>query len=425
MSAPSPAPNPAPVPFSDLIRTFGRIGCLSFGGPAAQIALMEEELVTRRRWLDHDGFLRALSFCMLLPGPEAMQLATYAGWRLRGAWGGVIAGALFVLPGALVIFALAALYISYGAQPLVQAAFLGIQATVIVIVIGALRKLAAKALNGREGSVIALSAFAAIFALGVPFPVIILAAAAYGALTAGAGAAPPHTAVTRPQPALFLGTAALWGLPIAALWVAGAGFLLTLALFFSQLAIVTFGGAYAVLAYMTQTVVQELGWISTDAMIDALGLAETTPGPLILVTQFVGILAGHAIGGWPLAIVAGLLTLWVTFLPCFLWIFAGAPYLERLTSAPRIAAALRAVTAAVVGVIANLSIWFALHVVFDTVAETHFAWAAIPVPELSSLRLEAVALTLLAAALILWRGVALPLCLAICAGAALLVAVVV
>lgn len=389
------------VSYHALFQTFGRIGCLSFGGPAAQIALMEDELVSRRGWLTADGFLRALSFCMLLPGPEAMQLATYAGWRLRGVGGGLLAGTLFVLPGALVIFALAALYIGYGAQPLVQETFLGVQATVIIIVVAALRKLAAKALNGREGMVLAALAFVAIFALGLPFPLIILVAGVFGYVTASAGTTPESEVSERPNRPVIATLAALWGLPVLALWGLGATFLFTIALFFSQLAVVTFGGAYAVLAYMTQTVVQEQGWIATEDMIAALGLAETTPGPLILVTQFVGILAGHAVGGWPLAIAAGLLTLWVTFLPCFLWIFAGAPYIEQLTQAPRIAAALRAVTAAVVGVIANLSLWFALHVFFSDVNGLPFAMGELPVPALASFQPLALLYAALAALLIL------------------------
>ncbi|MEM6727347.1 MAG: chromate efflux transporter [Pseudomonadota bacterium] len=391
-------PDPiAPAPtLGALFRTFARIGCLSFGGPAAQIALMEDELVTKRAWLDQDTFLRALSFCMLLPGPEAMQLATYAGWRLRGVWGGIVAGTLFVLPGAVIIFALAALYLRFGSVPLVEDAFLGIQATVIVIVLAALRKLATR-LDGRSGLALAAAAFVAIFILGIPFPLIIAGAAVLGWVRAAPGAAAVPQATAPPRPALLAGFVALWLLPIVALWLFGAAFLLTLALFFAQLAVVTFGGAYAVLAYMTQTVVQDLGWITTDAMIDALGLAETTPGPLILVTQFVGILAGHAIGGWPLAIAAGLTTLWVTFLPCFLWIFAGAPYIERLTSNPRISSALRAVTAAVVGVIANLSLWFALHVVFAEVGTIAFALAQIPLPDLATFRPSALILTALAA----------------------------
>ncbi|MEM1234028.1 MAG: chromate efflux transporter [Pseudomonadota bacterium] len=397
--------------FRDLWRAFGRIGCLSFGGPAAQIALMEEELVARRGWLSQDAFLRALSFCMLLPGPEAMQLATYAGWRLKGVWGGILAGTLFVLPGALVIFLLAAFYIRFGAQPVVQEIFLGIQATVIVIVLVALRKLIGK-LNGRAGPIIAVLAFLAIFVVSVPFPIIILTAGLFGWFSSSG--APGKTTTTGPRPGLLASLAALWGLPIALFWALGAGFLLTLSLFFSQLAVVTFGGAYAVLGYMTQTVVQDLGWISADAMIDALGLAETTPGPLILVTQFVGILAGHAVGGWPLAVVAGLVTLWVTFLPCFLWIFAGAPYIERLTSHPRIAAALGAVTAAVVGVILNLSLFFAFHVFFGEVArfDLHLGLpgiegtlrAGMTLPDLGTFQPLGVVLMLIAGALMVGLG---------------------
>ncbi|MEM6896612.1 MAG: chromate efflux transporter [Pseudomonadota bacterium] len=408
--------------YGDLFATFGRIGCLSFGGPAAQIALMEEELVTRRAWLTHDTFLRALSFCMLLPGPEAMQLATYAGWRLKGIWGGVLAGSLFVLPGAAVIFALAAAYIAYGDLPLIEQAFLGIQATVIIVVFGALKKLASKALDGRNGITLAVLAFVAIFFIGLPFPLIILAAGAYGWMTAEAKTPTAASQVTAPRPATLAAWAALWGLPIAAFWIVGATFLLTLSLFFAQLAVVTFGGAYAVLAYMTQAVVQDFGWISTDAMIDALGLAETTPGPLILVTQFVGILAGHAVGGWPLAIAAGLVTLWVTFIPCFLWIFAGAPYIERLTENPRIAAALRAVTAAVVGVIANLSIWFAIHVFFADVSNMAFALTSLPLPDLGSVRFNALLLAGFAAALMLWRGLSILPTLGLTTVAALILA---
>ncbi|MCH2075409.1 MAG: chromate efflux transporter [Rhodobacteraceae bacterium] len=384
--------------YRELFSAFGRIGCLSFGGPAAQIALMEEELVSRRGWLSQEAFLRALSFCMLLPGPEAMQLATYAGWRLKGVWGGILAGSLFVVPGAIIIFALAALYIEFGAAPIVQDLFLGIQATVIVIVLTALRKIAGK-LEGNVGLAIAGVAFVAIFFVGVPFPLIILGAGLFGWFRAkGVSKVPPQRA---PRPGLLAAIAGLWGLPIVIFWAAGATFLLSLVLFFSQLAVVTFGGAYSVLAYMTQTVVQDFGWISADAMIDALGLAETTPGPLILVTQFVGVIAGHAQGGWPLAFLAGLVTLWVTFLPCFLWIFAGAPYLERLTSHPRIAAALRAVTAAVVGVILSLSLFFAMHVFFGEVEPGNGNYV---LPVLETFRPVAVLLTGIAGVLMLGFG---------------------
>ena len=383
----------------DLLQAFGRIGLLSFGGPAAQIAIMHEELVERRKWLSEEQFLTALSLCMLLPGPEAMQLATYAGWRLRGVWGGLLAGLLFVVPGALVIFALAFAYISFGDVPLVQAAFVGIKATVIIVVLQALLRLGHKALENKAAWVLAALAFLALFVFGLPFPLIIALAAFYGFWAIGHLKAPqkpiavPFTQTLRTI-AIW---SSLWAIPMITVWALKADFLLKLGLFFSKLAVVTFGGAYAVLAYMSQTVVQDHGWITSGQMIDALGLAETTPGPLILVTQFVAVLAGASAGGIALAIAAGLLALWVTFVPCFLWIFAAGPYIETLTSRPRLAAALKAITAAVVGVILNLSIWFALHVLFDQVNTL----GAMPLPDVSSINWVAALLTTIAAYLML------------------------
>ncbi len=395
MSAPS---------WREMFRVYGRIGLLSFGGPAAQIALMHRELVEERRWLSEATYLRALSLCMLLPGPEAMQLATYAGWRMRGVAGGLLAGLLFVVPGALVIAVLALGYATYGQLPLVQAAFLGIKAAVIVVVFQALRKVAGKALNGSQGWVLAVLSFLALFVLGLPFPLIILAAGLWGIWQGSAVisdvATPPILTGHAPRTIAIWG--ALWATPLLVLWLLGNDFLLQLGLFFSKLAIVTFGGAYAVLAYMTQTVVQDYGWITTDQMIDALGLAETTPGPLILVTEFVALLAGFAQTGVTGAIAAGLLALWVTFTPCFLWIFLAGPYLERISAQPRLAGALQAITAAVVGVIANLSVWFALHVVFDTVRPA--VWMALPAPDISSFNALAAFFTLAAAALMLVLG---------------------
>ena len=354
-------------PLARLTAVFGRIGILSFGGPAAQIALMHRILVDEEKWLEEKDFLSALSFCMLLPGPEAMQLATYAGWKLKGVPGGLIAGLLFVLPGAAVIAALASVYALWGDVPLVEALFVGVKAVIVVIVIEALLKVSKKALTGRQGWAIAVLSFLAIFALHLPFPLIIAAAALWGWLTAPPTdrlpPAPPVTGTARTV--VLWGT--LWAAPIVALWASGQTLLTEIALFFSKLAVVTFGGAYAVLAYMTQEVVQQKGWLTTEAMIDGLGLAETTPGPLILVTEFVGFLTGHGAGGFPLAFAAAAVTLWVTFVPCFLWIFAGAPYIARLTAMPRLAAALKAITAAVVGVILNLSLWFAAHVFFRDV----------------------------------------------------------
>jgi len=400
---------PAP---SELFRAFGRIGLLSFGGPAAQIAVMHRELVEERGWLTEEQFLRALSFCMMLPGPEAMQLATYAGWRLRGTFGGVLAGLLFVLPGAFVIAGLAAVYLLYGDVPLVQTLFLGVKAAVIVIVAQALTRLSRKALKGPVQVALALAAFVGLYALQLPFPLIIALAAGIGALRVDPeAAAPPRVAAGKAPVRAVAVWGGLWLAPLVALWAMNQPFLLDLALFFGKLALVTFGGAYAVLAYMTQEVVQAQGWITTDQMIDALGLAETTPGPLILVTQFVGHLAGWGETGWTGFAVAGLLTLWMTFVPCFLWIFAGAPYLDMLTSRPRINAALSSVTAAVVGVIANLSLWFALNVLFADTVVVSAGPVRLPLPDLFSFDPLAFALTCLAAVLIfgLRRGVPLTL----------------
>jgi len=384
----------------DMIRVFGRIGLLSFGGPAAQIALMHDALVTRHNWLGEQQYLRALSLCLLLPGPEAMQLATYAGWRLRGTVGGLIAGLLFVVPGALVILALALLYVRFGQMPLVQAAFLGIKAAVIVIVLQALLRLGQKALTDRTAWALAAGGFVALFVLGLPFPAVVIAAGLFGYLTAdmASGAAPPAPARARTgRTVLILG--GLWAAPIIVVWLMAQDFLLQIGLFFSKLAVVTFGGAYAVLAYMAQDVVQDYGWITTPQMIDALGLAETTPGPLILVTEFVALLAGFAQGGLGMALAAGALALWVTFIPCFLWIFAAGPYLDHIAARPRLSAALGRISAVVVGVILNLSVWFALNVFFARLGTV--PGLALPVPDWSTLNIWAVMLTGVAMGLML------------------------
>ncbi|WP_370282108.1 chromate efflux transporter [Pseudooceanicola sp.] len=384
----------------DLFRAFARIGLLSFGGPAAQIAIMHRELVETRAWLSEKQFLGALSFAMLLPGPEAMQLATWAGWRLGGTRAGLMAGLLFVLPGALVIAALALAYVAWGDLPAVQAAFDGIKALIVVVVVQAMIRMGKKALRRPADIALAAAAFVAIFLLAVPFPLIILAAAAIGAVI-GPAAPPDPAPPGRPVPlAATLRTVALWlllwAMPLVAVWLAGSVFLTDIALFFAKLAVVTFGGAYAVLAYMAQEVVQGYGWLTTGEMIDALGLAETTPGPLILVTQFTAMVAGAKEAGWPMALMAGALCLWMTFVPCFLWIFAFAPHLERLLSAPRLAGALQGITAAVAGVIANLSAWFALHVLFARVAPGSIP----PRPDWSSFDPAALALIAVSAVLI-------------------------
>src|SRR6056297_4109804 len=392
MSAPS---------ISELTRVFGRIGLLSFGGPAAQIALMQEELVEQRGWLTPRQFLNALSFCMLLPGPEAMQLATYAGWRLRGTLGGLIAGGLFVLPGAMVILVLAMGYAAYGQVPVIQALFMGIKAAVVVIVLQALLSLSRRALKGWDSWALAGLGFVAMFFFAVPFPAIIATAALWGFVIRNGNvenppeeSIPKHYFSTTKTVSLWL---AIWGFPILIFWAYGNEFLTDIAVFFSQLAVVTFGGAYAVLAYMTQSVVETHGWLSTAQMIDALGLAETTPGPLILVTQFVGLLAGHAEGGPALALLAGGLTLWVTFTPCFLWIFAGAPYVDAILARPRLKGALAGISAAVVGVILNLSVWFALHVLFGSVARGPLG----PLPDPASFAPINAGLTVVAGVLLL------------------------
>ncbi|MEL6573527.1 MAG: chromate efflux transporter [Pseudomonadota bacterium] len=392
------------IGWGELTRVFGRIGILSFGGPAAQIALMHKELVEERDWLTEDQYLRALSFCMLLPGPEAMQLATYAGWRQRGILGGLIGGGLFVLPGAIVIMALALLYGAYGNLNFVQALFLGVKATVVVIVIEALLKVAKRALTSFKARLIALAAFVALFFFALPFPLVIAVAAlvgAYGAAGRGAGADPIRLPWQNSLTVLAVGSM-IWAAPILLLQSAHP-ILTDIAAFFAWLAVVTFGGAYAVLAYMTQAVVGEFGWLTTPQMMDALGLAETTPGPLILVTQFVGMVAAAEVGGTQLAIAAGAVTLWVTFVPCFIWIFAGAPLIDWLADQPRLKAALAGITAAVVGVIANLSLWFAMHVFFRDVTVIEAGPLRLSLPNLTSLDLTAIILAGVAGTLLLWR----------------------
>ena len=391
---------------SDLFRAFGKIGVLSFGGPAGQIALMHKVVVEEKRWLSEQQYLSALSFCMLLPGPEAMQLATYAGWRIKGVMGGLIAGLLFVLPGALVILLLASLYAGFGAVPLVGVIFLGIKAAVIVIVIEALIKVAKRALKRFDYWVIAGLAFVALFSFNLPFPLIILLAAGYGAVMIDKVSDRSAPIALGQSFAATLKTAAIWLFiwlaPLAALWLVLPDHVLTeVGLFFSKLAVVTFGGAYAVLAYMAQDVVQGFGWLEAGQMMDGLGLAETTPGPLILVTEFVGFLAGFGEGGYGLAFIAAFVTLWMTFAPCFLWIFTFAPYVEWISDQPRLKGALAGITAAVVGVILNLSIWFALHVFFTSVEQVQWAAFKIWVPDFATLDWRVVLLAAISAVLLL------------------------
>ena len=367
--------------FAELVRLSAKIGCLSFGGPAGQIALMHREIVEQRGWVDEEQYLHALNLCHLLPGPEAQQLAIWIGWKLHGVKGGLAAGLLFVVPGALVILALSVLYGFAAHLGWFAALFLGIKAAVLAIVVQALLRVAGRALNTRFKTTVAALAFLALFALSAPFPLVLLSAGVLGAVAAVVRpawlalkpVADAPALVERPWRQSFAAITAfgaLWAAPLAliALTLGQQHVLWQIGLFFSKLAIVTFGGAYAVLAYMAQQAVQQFGWLSAGEMADGLGLAETTPGPLIMVTQFVGYLAAFRAPAPFTPLLAGLLgaalTTWVTFAPCFLWIFALAPWMDRLERSPRLKGALAAITAAVVGVIANLSLWFALHVLF-------------------------------------------------------------
>jgi len=386
----------------ELFKVFGRIGLLSFGGPAGQIALMHRTLVDEKGWLEERQFLHALNFCMLLPGPEAMQLATYSGWLLKGISGGLMAGLLFILPGALVIASLSWLYVAFGDVSLVSGLLFGLQAAVLAIVAQALWRVSGRALKGRAHWIVAVAAFIALAIFSIPFPFVIAGAALAGWLLpqcfiGDVGQADGDHEMTRHlevrsgylAKVVSLGVLA-WGAPVAALLLMlGQGNVFAdLAVFFSTAAVVTFGGAYAVLAYVAQQAVENYQWLQTGEMVTGLGLAETTPGPLILVLEFVGFVAGWrtAAGG---SLLGGLLgafvTLWVTFVPCFIWIFAGAPYIEKLRGNAGLSAALAGVTAAVVGVMVSLAIWFAINVLFVTQTTFSMFGLDFQVPILGSL----------------------------------------
>jgi chromate transporter len=383
---------------TEATRIWARIGLLSFGGPAGQIALMHRILVEEQKWLGEKRFLHALNYCMLLPGPEAMQLAVYIGWLMHRTLGGIIAGVLFVLPGVVAIMALSWIYALYGNVGPVEALFFGLKAAVLAIVVQAVIRIGSRALKNGAMVAIAAASFAAIFGFAVPFPLIILVAGLIGFFGARAGLpafqgggghgkvgkvqvddadtllgeeTPGHAEVSRSY-ALRVSAVLLllWLAPVALLFVTlgAANVFAQIASFFSVMAVVTFGGAYAVLAYVAQEAVQNFGWLAPGEMLDGLGMAETTPGPLIMVTQFVGFMGAFRDAGGLSPLIAGtlggLLTTWVTFTPCFLWIFLGAPFIERLRDNKVLTAALTAITAAVVGVILNLAVWFGLHVVF-------------------------------------------------------------
>jgi chromate transporter len=423
---------------------------LSFGGPAGQIAVMHRILVEEKRWIGEARFLHALNYCMLLPGPEAQQLATYIGWLLHKTKGGLVAGLLFILPGFVAILALSFVYVLAGSLAAVEGLFFGLKAAVLAIVLQAVVRIGSRSLKTASLKALAVAAFLAIFVFKIPFPAIVLAAAAIGFLASRAGFSgfrasghsdaagstvhdrdtalgenlPDHA---RPNPrraftisAIFL---LLWLAPVAALLLLFGpdNVFSRIAVFFSQMAVVTFGGAYAVLAYVAQEAVESYGWLTASEMLDGLGMAETTPGPLIMVTQFVGFLGAYrdASGLDPLfaATLGALLTTWVTFTPCFLWIFLGAPFVEQLRSNRALSAALAAISAAVVGVILNLAIWFALHTLFARVERQGVAGAALDVPVWSSLDIPALLLTLAALVAVFWLRLGVLVVLAGCAAA--------
>ena len=421
------------IGFAEAVRIWAKIAALSFGGPAGQIALMHRILVEEKKWIGEERFLHALNYCMLLPGPEAQQLATYIGWLLHKTKGGLVAGGLFVLPGFIALMALSIFYADFGGVDAVQALFFGLKAAVLAIVLEAVRRIGSRALKSNVLRALAGGAFVAIFIFHVPFPLIILAAGLIGyvgrrsGLRAFAGPAATHALATdalsgdratalgehipdhaRPNLgwSLKIGAAflLLWLVPVLALLaLLGPDDVFTrIALFFSKMAVVTFGGAYAVLAYVAQQAVDHYGWLRPGEMLDGLGMAETTPGPLIMVTQFVGFMGAfrQATGLDPMlaGILGGILTTWVTFMPCFLWIFLGAPFVETLRGNAALSAALAAITAAVVGVILNLAIWFALHSLFGAVRVVPVAGIGIELPVLASLNVAALLLS--AAALV-------------------------
>ena len=402
------------VTFAEALRTWFKIGCLSFGGPAGQIALMHRILVDEKKWVDEQRFLHALNFCMLLPGPEATKLATYVGWLLHGVRGGLVAGILFVLPGAVVMLAFSLLYVLGQGIPVVDGALLGIKAAVLVIVVEALIRIGKRALKTRLLVGLAGAAFIGIFFLDLSFPLIVVIAAVIGFFTT-AGTPAPSTPMPGRWKQAGIATIVgllLWWVPVAlcVLLFGKEHVFVDIGVFFSKLAVVSFGGAYALLSYMAQQAVETYGWMSAPEMVDGLGLAETLPGPLIKVTQFVGFL-----GAWrspapfsPVtsAVIGSALTTWVTFVPPMLLIFAGAPFVEQLRSNQRLSGALNAITAAVVGVILNLTVWFALHVLFAAVTEQRagpLRWYAFD-PLAIDLKVAALAVVATVLAFVFHRG---------------------
>ncbi len=443
------------VSFSEAFRVWLRVAALSFGGPAGQIAVMHRIIVDEKKWISDARFLHALNYCMLLPGPEAQQLATYIGWLMHRTKGGLMAGLLFILPGVISIMALSMIYAAWGNVGIVAALFFGLKAAVLAIVIEAVMRVGKRALRNNVMIGLAAIAFVAIFFFAVPFPAIVLAAGLIGYFATKAGRSqfsggghgsakqqaeddsllrdhiPEHTLPDRVR---ALRTAAIWLViwlaPVIAIVVllGPANVYSTIAIFFSKLAMLTFGGAYAVLAWVAQAAVQTYGWLTATEMLDGLGMAETTPGPLIMVLQFVGFLAAYRDPGSLSPMLAGafggLLATWVTFAPCFLWIFLGAPYIEQLRTNKALSAALAAITAAIVGVILNLAIWFALHAMFRQIVRVDYGPLGFDAPVITSADPAAIILAIAAMIAIFWLKWSAPLTLAVscAAGAALYLA---
>ena len=434
-----------PLPFRQAVKTWAAISLQTFGGPAGQIAVMQQKLVDEKRWLGQHRFLHALNFCMLLPGPEAQQLAVYTGWLLNGIKGGLVAGILFVLPGMAALLALAAIYVGFGETFLVAALFAGLAPAVVAIVLQAVVRIGWRALGHPVLVGLAVVSFLSLAVFDVPFPVVVLAAGVLGWLLSrkvpsafqprlhrdgGDGPRPliPDDSLHDVAPswrraAAVLGIGlSLWAIPLGlAWWLTGReGVLTEQGFFFSGTALVTFGGAYAVLAYVAQRAVEDFAWVTPGEMVTGLALAETTPGPLIMVVQFVAFVGAYGDPGdmnpWAAAVFGALITTWVTFVPCFIFIFLGAPYVERLRRNRALSAALAGITASVVGVIANLALFFALHTLFAQTRDVSFGLAGLELPVWSSVQWLAVVVSAVACVLVFRLAWSVPRVLLACAG---------
>ncbi len=421
------------ISWTELFTEFGKIGLFSFGGPAAQIGMLQHLLVDKKRWIDQERFLHALNFCMLLPGPEAMQLATYAGWTMKGWRGGLLAGLLFVLPGAAIMLALSAIYIYFGHVDVVAGLLFGLKAAVLAVVFDALWRMSKRILKTRLMLIVSILAFVLIAFLQVPFPIIVIGSAVLGGIiyrVKGSKSAISSTpAVHNTSMASLLRSSLVWQVGSwTIMWLMPLLILLAMfgrgqvfvdeALFFSKLAVVSFGGAYAALTYTAQQAIELYGWLDAGEMLTGLGLAETTPGPLILVLLFVGFVGGAKLSGLTAMVgglLGGMIALWFTFVPCFLWVFAGAPFMERLRQAQWLSAMLSAVTAAVVGVIANLSLWLALRVFFGHVDERRFGIFHVSWPQLDSIDFIAIIIAALSAIALSYLRWSMPLVIFIAA----------